>query len=342
MNVNLHQSSSSSTSLNISRLDVANLSMETTSSYSQSSIYSLQSESQSSIYNLQSPSSSIGTSIPGNISFNNSFPLPIFHSQQSTNAPNISKVSFNLNNCTKNSWQSSRLANYVTNNNSRLLENSTNSNVIPFTTEIIMSVVEGRGKAKGEIGFAYLDLNRPILHVAQFMDNYSFESLKMECYLSSPVEIIFPHTFTENNIMLAMLIENFPDIDFKPFNRKYFNEVMGFQFIKEYSYDNYQWIDLQLENKYYCLAACSALFYYLFDVKQVCFIPMSKSIILELFIYLIFIQYILHLKSFYFCQFLLTNNNNNTFPFSILFPIDSVCKKIDKNNLSKLIKHIDY
>nr|XP_046914779.1 mutS protein homolog 4-like isoform X2 [Dermatophagoides farinae] len=172
-------------------------------------------------------------------------------------------------------------------NRSKTLNTSTVSNVgmnasIHFQSEIVMSIVEGRGKAKGEIGIAFIDLKSiPILHVSQFVDNYSSESLRSKCQVHMPVEVIFPHTMSSNNRMMSTLIESFPDIVYRPFNRKFFNEKRGFDIIQTLSYDDCQWIDLQLENKYYCLAACSALFHYLIVVRQIQYAPKSIKIIYQ-------------------------------------------------------------
>ena len=160
-------------------------------------------------------------------------------------------------------------------NRSKTLNTSTIStsgvNVsIHYQSEIVMSIVEGRGKAKGEIGIAFIDLKSiPILKVSQFVDNYSLEALRSKCQVYTPAEIIFPHTMSSNNRMMSTLIESFPDIVYRPFIRKFFNEKRGFDIIRMLAYDDCQWIDLQLDNKYYCLAACSALFHYLIVVRQV-------------------------------------------------------------------------
>lgn len=136
-------------------------------------------------------------------------------------------------------------------------------------TNVIMALAEGRGQAKGEIGLAYIDLNSPILYLAQFVDNFSFESLKIKCQVCSPSEIIFPHTLAENNLMLSTIIECFPNVHFKPFDRRFFSDKKGFEFIQNLAYQNYTWIDIELESKYYALAACSALLQYIQTVKQV-------------------------------------------------------------------------
>lgn len=174
-----------------------------------------------------------------------------------------------LNNTVCSSLQNSRL-----NNTSRNVhEISTTSNFFP--SDVLMSIVEGRGKAKGEIGLAYIDLSSPILYLAQFMDNCSFDSLKMKCHVCSPAEIIFPNTLTENNMMMSSLVENFPNIDFKSFDRRFFNEKKGFEFVQTLCYKDYTWIDIELESKFYCLSACAALIHYINSVKQVILMTLS-------------------------------------------------------------------
>lgn len=136
-------------------------------------------------------------------------------------------------------------------------------------SSVIMSVVEGRGQAKGEIGLAYIDLNSPILHLVQFRDNCSFDSLKMKCHVCQPIQIIYPNTLTQNNMMMSSLVECFSDANFAPFDRRFFNEKKGLEFVKSLCYKDFTGIDIELESKYYCLSACSALLQYIFIEKKV-------------------------------------------------------------------------
>ena len=145
---------------------------------------------------------------------------------------------------------------------------STTSNGALFSTYVIMSIVEGRGKARGEIGLAYIDLNSPSLYLSQFRDNCSFDSLKMKCHICLPAEIIFPNTFA-NNSMITMLNKGFPNIEFKEIDRRFFNEKKGFEYVKTLCFKHYTGIDIELESKYYALSACSALLLYISNDKNV-------------------------------------------------------------------------
>ncbi|KAH9404670.1 MutS protein msh4 [Tyrophagus putrescentiae] len=155
---------------------------------------------------------------------------------------------------------------------------STTSNLF---SSVIMSVVEGRGKAKGEIGLAYIDLNSPILHLVQFRDNCSFDSLKMKCHVCQPVQIIYPNTLTQNNMMMSSLVESFPDTNFCPFDRRFFNEKRGLEFVKTLCYKDYTGIDIELESKYYCLSACSALLQYVYLEKKIKYASKTVKIVYE-------------------------------------------------------------
>ena len=234
--------------------------------------FSLPSPSIESIYSQQSISSSTS-----NDWIRNNLPLS---SQSSSSRSTLMDISNRMNLSISNNPiakhnRSSYGRNSTSYNRSKTLNTSTIStsgvNVsIHYQSEIVMSIVEGRGKAKGEIGIAFIDLKSiPILKVSQFVDNYSLEALRSKCQVYTPTEIIFPHTMSSNNRMMSTLIESFPEIIYRPFNRKFFNEKRGFDIIRMLAYDDCQWIDLQLDNKYYCLAACSALFHYLIVVRQV-------------------------------------------------------------------------
>lgn len=139
-------------------------------------------------------------------------------------------------------------------------------------SDVIMSIVEGRGKAKGEIGLAYIDLHSPVVHLTQFLDNCSYDSIKIKCHTCSPSQIVFPHTLIENNIMMSSLLEHFPNIKYIPIDRRFFNEKKGYDLIHSLGHKNHIWIDIELESKYYTLSSLAALFHYILKVKNVCFI----------------------------------------------------------------------
>lgn len=189
--------------------------------------------------------------------------------QSSSTRSILSESSVNNRVNGQNSPGTSRASNHVhrLHSSSRNIHDITTTSTL-FPTNVIMSIVEGRGKAKGEVGLAYIDLDSPTLHLAQFRDNCSFDSLKMKCHACLPVEIIFPNTLTGNSMILT-LNENFPGIDFKEIDRRFFNEKKGFEYVKTLCCKHYTGIDIELESKYYALLACSALLVYISTEKQV-------------------------------------------------------------------------
>ena len=70
-------------------------------------------------------------------------------------------------------------------------------------------------------------------------------------------------------MMMSSLVESFPDTNFCPFDRRFFNEKRGLEFVKTLCYKDYTGIDIELESKYYCLSACSALLQYVYLEKKV-------------------------------------------------------------------------
>ena len=78
-------------------------------------------------------------------------------------------------------------------------------------------------------------------------------------------------------MMMSSLVESFPQIDFKAFDRRFFNEKKGLEFVQTLCYKEYTWVDIELEAKYYSLSSCGALLQYIFTEKKVFFIEFSAN-----------------------------------------------------------------
>ncbi|KAJ3205231.1 MutS protein msh4 [Clydaea vesicula] len=132
----------------------------------------------------------------------------------------------------------------------------------------VMAIVEGRG-VQSEVGFAAMDIRTSECILCQFADSQSYVKTLHKLYLLNPVEIIFPNTTIEhNNSKLVKLIEeNFPEIDIIPFNRKYFNETQGLNFIKNYGITPNSSILQNLKNKFFSVTCTAALINY-FEIVE--------------------------------------------------------------------------
>ena len=64
-------------------------------------------------------------------------------------------------------------------------------------TANLISLVEGRGMAKGQIGMASLDLKSPELVLSQFPDTQTYARLLTKLHILQPVEIVLPATLCQ-------------------------------------------------------------------------------------------------------------------------------------------------
>jgi len=100
-----------------------------------------------------------------------------------------------------------------------------------YRRTVIMSVVEGRGQAKGEIGLAAIDCRNPVMILSQFNDNALYECLRTKCDIYRPFEIIVPNTIVKDqsndNRLYEMLCNHLPNVNITAVERKYFNETKG-------------------------------------------------------------------------------------------------------------------
>ena len=53
----------------------------------------------------------------------------------------------------------------------------------------VAAIVEGRGLARGEIGLACIDLNRPVLCLSQFSDSQTYVKILTKIQTLQPIEV---------------------------------------------------------------------------------------------------------------------------------------------------------
>uniref|UniRef100_H2MNA4 MutS homolog 4 n=1 Tax=Oryzias latipes TaxID=8090 RepID=H2MNA4_ORYLA len=131
---------------------------------------------------------------------------------------------------------------------------------------VIVAVVEGRGLARGEIGMASLNLKCPELVLSQFADTGTYAKVITKIHILVPVEILMPDTACEKGKgtkLFKLITENFPGVPFTAIQRKYFNEKKGLEYIQQLCAPEYGTVLMEVQAKYYCLAAAAALLKYL-------------------------------------------------------------------------------
>uniref|UniRef100_A0A8P4KNV6 MutS homolog 4 n=1 Tax=Dicentrarchus labrax TaxID=13489 RepID=A0A8P4KNV6_DICLA len=131
---------------------------------------------------------------------------------------------------------------------------------------VIVAVVEGRGLARGEIGMASLNLKCPELVLSQFADTGTYAKVITKIHILVPLEILMPDTSSEKGKgtkLFNLITENFPGVAFTAIQRKYFNERKGLEYIQQLCAPEFGTVIMEVQAKYYCLAAAAALLKYL-------------------------------------------------------------------------------
>uniref|UniRef100_A0A8C9Y884 DNA mismatch repair protein n=1 Tax=Sander lucioperca TaxID=283035 RepID=A0A8C9Y884_SANLU len=131
---------------------------------------------------------------------------------------------------------------------------------------VIVAVVEGRGLARGEIGMASLNLKYPELILSQFADTGTYAKVITKIHILVPLEILMPDTASEKGKgtkLFNLITENFPGVAFTAIQRKYFNERKGLEYIQQLCAPEFATVLMEVQAKYYCLAAAAALLKYL-------------------------------------------------------------------------------
>ncbi|VDO93038.1 unnamed protein product [Soboliphyme baturini] len=145
-----------------------------------------------------------------------------------------------------------------------------------------MSVVEGRGHAKGEIGMAYIDLYHPELGLVQFSDTAAYSKLRIKLQAINPVELILPDTAVEKGgNMLALfycLQDEFRHMQITPVSRKMFNECRGIGTINRLKTADCTTVEKDMNGKYYCLSCAAALIEYVEHIQNIIFAPKSVRV----------------------------------------------------------------
>ncbi|KAM4722963.1 mutS protein homolog 4 [Rhinophrynus dorsalis] len=149
------------------------------------------------------------------------------------------------------------------------------------TASVIVAVVEGRGLARGEIGMASLDLKNPEVILSQFADNTIYVKVITKLKILTPLEILMSNTACDNansTKLFRLITESFKDVCFTAVQRKYFNETKGLEYIEQLCAPEFSSVLMEVQSKYYCLAAVAALLKYVEFIQNAVYAPKSLKI----------------------------------------------------------------
>ncbi|KAK8399619.1 hypothetical protein O3P69_003580 [Scylla paramamosain] len=152
----------------------------------------------------------------------------------------------------------------------------------------IVGVVEGRGQAQGEVGVAAVDLRRPHLTLAQFSDTHTYTHTLTKLGLLNPLEVVVATTAArpESEVgaggrgsrgLLRMVQECLPDVSVTAIHRKYFNDARGLATIRHLAAPHCAFVERQVANRYYSLAAAAAVMKYVEHVQHVTYAPAQPA-----------------------------------------------------------------
>ncbi|XP_064185202.1 mutS protein homolog 4 [Anguilla rostrata] len=146
---------------------------------------------------------------------------------------------------------------------------------------VIVAVVEGRGLARGEIGMASIDLKFPELVMSQFADTGAYAKVITKLHILAPLEILMPDTASEKGKgtkLFSLITENFQNVAFTAIQRRYFNERKGLEYIQQLCAPEFSTVLMEVQAKYYCLAAAAALLKYFEFIQNSVYAPKSLKV----------------------------------------------------------------
>ncbi|XP_064003606.1 mutS protein homolog 4 isoform X8 [Pogoniulus pusillus] len=149
------------------------------------------------------------------------------------------------------------------------------------TASVIVAVVEGRGLARGEVGMASIDLKNPEVILSQFADNTTYAKVITKLKILTPLEIIMSNTACDpgsTTKLFSLITEHFKNVTFTTVQRKYFNEAKGLEYIEQLCASEFGTILMEVQSKYYCLAAAAALLKYVEFIQNSVYAPKSLKV----------------------------------------------------------------
>ncbi|KAG5683991.1 hypothetical protein PVAND_013244 [Polypedilum vanderplanki] len=151
--------------------------------------------------------------------------------------------------------------------------NNSNQNAIRenSSSSVILSLTEGRGQARGEVGIAALDIQSPVLILCQLSDGIHYTDALNKIQVLNPTKILIPDTIFDTSASSSKLVylirDIFPNIQLIPVQRRHFNDKSGFEQISTLcSQKSFNLLQI-IARKYYCLSSAGALLSYLKNVS---------------------------------------------------------------------------
>ncbi|KAK3538258.1 hypothetical protein QTP70_033065, partial [Hemibagrus guttatus] len=161
------------------------------------------------------------------------------------------------------------------------LVTSSSSASVCHAASVMVAVVEGRGLARGEIGMASINTRSPELILSQFADTGTYTKVITKLHILVPLEILMLDTASEKGQgtkLYNLIMENFSSVAFTAIQRKYFNERKGLEYIQQLCAPEFNTVLMDVQTKYYCLAAAAAVLKYCEFIQNSVYAPKSLKV----------------------------------------------------------------
>ncbi|XP_071668904.1 mutS protein homolog 4 isoform X7 [Patagioenas fasciata] len=128
---------------------------------------------------------------------------------------------------------------------------------------------------------ASIDLKNPEMLLSQFADNTTYAKVITKLKILTPLEIIMSNTACDignTTKLFSLITEHFKNVTFTTVQRKYFNETKGLEYIEQLCASEFSTIFMEVQSKYYCLAAAAALLKYVEFIQNSVYAPKSLKV----------------------------------------------------------------
>ncbi|XP_069719915.1 mutS protein homolog 4 isoform X2 [Phaenicophaeus curvirostris] len=128
---------------------------------------------------------------------------------------------------------------------------------------------------------ASIDLKNPEVILSQFADNTTYAKVITKLKILTPLEIIMSNTACDagnTTKLFSLITEHFKNVTFTTVQRKYFNETKGLEYIEQLCASEFSTILMEVQSKYYCLAAAAALLKYVEFIQNSVYAPKSLKV----------------------------------------------------------------
>ena len=134
----------------------------------------------------------------------------------------------------------------------------------------IVACIPNRAK---EVGFAKCNLQTMKIVLTQFLDDSAYSGSLHQLSMPSIAEVIFPATIAQTSL-IATLRANLANVTFCAIARRFFSDVDGNCILQ----GNAHITRVDVQGKYLCLAALTALIRYVSDVQRIILSPAAMRI----------------------------------------------------------------